>query len=280
MSITRVPVVRGGPGGNRLRPDRYPERGPVYERVGEFGPDPERRDRAQRALTRRAVDVAVGRGELSAVLAAVLSQMMERSNDRLIGPSGYGGVACTGWWELATIRRMVPDGLVAQVDLDSEGGGDLEGGGAGEGGSARKRGGRTAGRWMAELGRLGWVERVHRRPGFVNGEAQWTSNLWRVQVPAHLRLELRGAQDAARARRGANRKGPGRAQPRGGSRPGGFDDSARRRAAEEKLFAENEARRRLPPCPACEGDRVVFDQDRRSSPCPFCRGAGYLSSGP
>jgi hypothetical protein len=209
---------------------------------------------------------------LSAILAAVLNQMMERSNDRLIGPTDYRGVACTGWWELATIRKMVPDGLIAQEDLANEARSGHE--------RARKRGERTAGRWMSELGRLGWIERVHRKPGYVNGEPQWTSNLWRVKMPEHLRLELRAVQDASRARQGASRKGPGRVQAKGGGvRPQADDDSARRRAAEEKIFAENVARRDA-PCPACDGGRFVFDEDRRASICPWCLGAGYEARGP
>jgi hypothetical protein len=267
LNITQVRTNRHKRGGNRLPPDRYRERGPAYERVDEFGPDPERRDRTQREVTRRAVDLAVRRGELPAGEATLLYQMMEASNDRLIDDGGQG-VACTGWWSLAALRRMIPDGLVSEEDLASEAGVVDEAG-------MKNRGARTAGRKMSNLRRWGWLDVIHRKPSVVNGEVQWTSNLWRIKIPDHLRLELRGAQDVKRARRSADRRGPGRAQPPKGGRPD--DARSKTQAAAVAIMARNDAIR-ANPCPACGGGGWIYNEEGKAEQrCPFCKGDGHLS---
>jgi hypothetical protein len=165
-------VVEGRPhrGGNRLPPGHAARgRPPSYARIRSFGPDPERRDRHQRARTRRAVALTQARGQLSTTLAGVLGALLDASDDRV----------SDGWWCLATIARMV---------LGAEHYGEDEDAGQ-----------RTAGRWMHELWELGWVEKVHRFR-VVAGQCQATSNLWRVVIPAELRAEVTAGEDRARAR--------------------------------------------------------------------------------
>jgi hypothetical protein len=176
--------------------------------------------------------VALARGRLSPVLAAVLVQLLERCTERLVGPAPEGEEACSGWWSLAYIHRLVyahqgPGGLVAERDPGDE------------------SGARTAGRWMAELGEAGWVEAVHRYK-IVNGRQRGTSNLWRLRIPGDLRVEMEASEDAARARKAARRpppSGPARGGPprpygarAGQARPVGpayvsFADQAAARAA-------------------------------------------------
>ena len=157
-------------GGNHLPPGHAARgRPPSYARIRSFGPDPERRDRHQRARTRRAVALAQARGQLSTTLAGVLGALLDASDDRV----------SDGWWCLATIARMV---------LGAEHYGEDEDAGQ-----------RTAGRWMHELWELGWVEKVHRFR-VVAGQCQATSNLWRVVIPAQLRAEVTAGEDRARAR--------------------------------------------------------------------------------
>jgi hypothetical protein len=176
----------------------------VYERRRRFGPDLERRDRHQQGRTRRAVGLALVRGRLTPVLAAVLFQLLDRCNDRLVGPAPEDGEACSGWWSLAYIHHLVysaqgPEGVVVERERDDE------------------SGARTAGRWMAALRELGWVDVIHRYK-IVNGEQRGTSNLWRLGIPDDLRHELEAAEDATRARKVARRP-PSVKPSRGGPRP-------------------------------------------------------------
>jgi len=177
-------AIEGRPprGGNRLPPGHAARgRPPSYARTRSFGPDPERRDRHQRARTRRAVALAQARGQLSTTLAGVLGALLDATDDRL----------SDGWWCLATIARMV---------LGAEHYGEDEDAGQ-----------RTAGRWMHELWELGWVEKVHRFR-VVAGQCQATSNLWRIVIPAELRAEVNAGEDRARARHQPRRvasKAPG-----------------------------------------------------------------------
>jgi hypothetical protein len=170
-------------GGNRLPPG-HPARGrpPSYERCRSFGPDPERRDRNQRTRTRRAVALAQQRGQLSPLLAGVLAALLDASDQRL----------SESWWRLSTIARLVL--------------------GAERYGEDKRAGQRTAGRWMAELRELGWVERVHRYE-VGRGQLRWTSNLWRFVIPEELRAEVEAVEDIARAKAQARRIPQGRVAP-------------------------------------------------------------------
>lgn len=174
-------------GGNQLPPG-HPARGrpPSYERCRSFGPDPERRDRNQRTRTRRAVALAQQRGQLSPLLAGVLAALLDASDQRL----------SESWWRLSTIARLVL--------------------GAERYGEDRRAGQRTAGRWMAELRELGWVERVHRYE-VRRGQLRWTSNLWRFVIPEELRAEVEEVEDVARAKAQARRAPQGRAAPPAGA---------------------------------------------------------------
>jgi hypothetical protein len=139
----------------------------------------------------------------------VLYALVDRCNDRLLGPApaaedGENYEACSGWWRLAYIHHLVyshrdPDGVVIERDPGDE------------------SGARTAGRWMATLRELGWVEGVNRNRT-VNGKPVGTSNLWRFRIPDDLRDEIEAAEDAARARKAARRP-PSPKPSRGGLRP-------------------------------------------------------------
>ncbi len=170
-------------GGNRLPPG-HPARGrpPSYQRCRSWGPDPERRDRNQRTRTRRAVALAQQRGQLSPLLAGVLAALLDASDQRL----------SESWWRLSTIARLVL--------------------GAERYGEDKRAGQRTAGRWMAELRELGWVERVHRYE-VGRGQLRWTSNLWRFVIPEELRAEVETVEDTARAKAQARRVPQGRVAP-------------------------------------------------------------------
>jgi hypothetical protein len=250
-------------GGNRLSPDRYPVRGPSYERRRVFPDDPERRDRNQRNRTRRAVGMALTRGRLSDRLASLLSQLLDRCDDRLLGPAPDDGAACSGWWTLKYIHDLIlpPD----QVD-------DEEVADINEGEDVSDAGARTAGRWMSKLDELGWVNSIHRhRP--VYGEKWGTSNLWRIRIPDDLRAELYELEDSARSRSAARRQkrsGPGRATPRS------TGDGRDRQAAAAVLMAKIADARRLAPCSTCDtggwvpapGDGGGFVR------CGDCNGSG------
>jgi hypothetical protein len=219
-------------GGNRL-PEGHEARGrpPIYERVRAFGDDPERRDRRQRERVRRAAELAAERGELDRILHRALIRLLE-----------YGDDTCRPVWPaLATIGRDV--------------------GGYDE---------RTAGRWMAALGALGWVEKVHRYR-FRDGHIEGDSNLWRVIIPAPLRALLEEREDAARSRsakgrptRRAPQNGPGRAGgPRNGtSRPPGRETAP----AGGSVVSESNG-------PA-NGAEAVPAVD-----CPACGGSGFTLGG-
>ncbi len=172
-------------GGNRLPPG-HPARGrpPSYQRCRSWGPDPERRDRNQRTRTRRAIALAQQRGQLSPLLAGVLAALLDASDQRL----------SESWWRLSTIARLVL--------------------GAERYGEDKRAGQRTAGRWMAELRELGWVERVHRYE-VGRGQLRWTSNLWRFVIPEELRAEVETVEDTARAKAQARRVPQGRVAPPG-----------------------------------------------------------------
>jgi len=106
---------------------------------------------------------------LPAHLAAVLGALLQAADKRL----------SDGWWRLSTIARLV---------LGEE-----------HYGEDPRAGQRTAGRWMAELGERGWVQRTHRYRS-VAGHCQGTSNLWRFVIPAELRAEVLSGEERARAR--------------------------------------------------------------------------------
>jgi hypothetical protein len=289
------PPFSGRPrrGGNRLTPDCYPLRGPVYTRRRSFGPDLERRDRHQRERTRRAVSLALTRGELCDRLAVVMYQLLDHCTDTLLCPSPEGGPACSGWWSRRYIHDLVlppdhdrdghdggahddsdRDGDDHEVDDESDDDVDLED--ATVFGEVVEGGARTAGRWMAQLAELGWVESIHRYR-VVNGLQRGTSNLWRFRIPDHLRSELHTAEDTARAKRAGrrpNRSGPGRA-----TRPNHREATAT--AAARTI--RNEEDRLQAPCPACEGACWVpapDDPNRGVVRCESCEGSGTTRAGP
>ncbi len=284
---------RGVPrGGNRLPPERYPARGPAYDRSRAFGVDRERRDKHQRTRTRRAIALAQTRGELPPILAAVLYQLLDLCTDTLLCPAPDEAPACSGWWS----RRFIHDLIYPPGTPIPEGDGPLGEDGASvdptgfphdmedlsdEPGGSRFAGpgARTAGRWMAALVAAGWVQVVHRHK-VINGEHWGTSNLWRFQIPDHLRAELHAAEDASRARRSTRRpsgaRPPGKTTraPHGAAR----DD---RSAAATAVVARNDARRSH-PCPTCEANQWVypFGQDGGAVRCSACDGTGTTLHGP
>lgn len=294
------PRLRARSGGNRLPPERYPARGPAYDRSRAFGPDHERRDRHQRARTRRAIGLAQTRGELPPILAAVLYQLLDLCTDTLLCPAPDDGPACSGWWSRRFIHDLIyppgtlrsdtelsgtelsnslPPDEITDADLDDltgvEGLSDEPGGPRFAGPGAR-----TAGRWMAALVALGWVEVIHRHK-VINGEHWGTSNLWRFKIPDHLRTELHAAEDASRARktgrRPAGARPPGK-NPRAPYGPARDDRSA---AANALRAARNDARRSH-PCPACEGNLWVhpYGLDKGAVRCAVCDGTGTTLHGP
>lgn len=131
----------------------------------------------------------------------------------------------------------------------------------------RKCGGydeRTAGRWMAELRELGWVERIHRYR-FRDGHIEGDTNLWRVVIPEQYRETLQGREDAARAgSMKKNRPTPAAPQNRRDTGRGGgvapSPSSPPRQGAGES------------DCPTCEGRNLVDVGDGTFSFCPTCRG--------
>jgi hypothetical protein len=274
VTVLLTPVTalagRSRRGGNRLDPDRYPIRGPVYARRRSFNVDPERRDRNQRNRTRRAIAMALTRGELPDRLAVVLYQLLDRCTDTLLCPSPEGGPACSGWWS----RRYIHN-LVLPTDHQDD---ELQADGADRvvDGEVFDVGARTAGRWMAQLAELGWVEAIHRHR-VVNGEKWGTSNLWRFRIPDHLRAELHAAEDAARSRKAGRhpkRPGPGRAPY-----PPNLEGGA---AAAARLIRNNNEDRRRSPCPTCEGACWVPapGTDRAVVRCGSCHGTGTTRAGP
>lgn len=209
-------------GGNRL-PASHPAygRAPAYTRNRELSDDPERRDRNQRSRTYHAAAMAQRRGELPAALAAVLGVLLDASDDRL----------APGWWSLATIARMV---------LGEDRYGDDPRGGQ-----------RTAARWMAALADLGWIERQHRFVKMGGGMIRGTSNIWRIQIPAHLREHLHAAEDAKRAKAAHRHGGRVTTPPSGSPSP---------------------VRRDRPSCDTCGGSSwIEAEHDRMAVvPCPAC----------
>jgi hypothetical protein len=258
-----VVVRRSRRGGNRLPPDRYPRCGPRYERSRSFGPDPEVRDKWLRGRMRQAIRLAQERGELSLRLAVVLERILEHvTNDTLVVTGPEDGPVCSGWWKLATIHKMVYRGPDDVVSVN------------GEDDSDENRCARTACGWMAELGGLGWVERVHRQR-IVNGVPCGTSNLWRIRMPDHIRDALREASDARRAEKRAATPTSGRVTPRGSRGGGGHrsGDLVNASAVAAHAFITSHDRRRDAPCPACNGDRVI-ETAGGAVQCETCRGSG------
>lgn len=283
-------LVRARRGGNRLPPERYPARGPAYDRSRAFGPDHERRDRHQRVRTRRAVGVAQTRGELPPILAAVLYQLLDLCTDTLLCPAPDEAPACSGWWSRRFIHDLIyppgtqpPDITNADPD-DSDDSDDPESLSESDGPRFAGPGARTAGRWMATLGALGWVEVIHRHK-VINGEHWGTSNLWRLKIPDHIRVELHATEDASRARKSGRRpagtRPPGTRPPRNTPRATHGPPRDDRSAAATAGLARNDARRSH-PCPTCEGNQWVhpFGEAGGAVRCSVCDGTGTTLHGP
>jgi hypothetical protein len=276
-------IQRKRRGGNRLAPDHYRSCGPRYERSRGFSSDPERRDRGQRTRTRRAVALAITRGELSPVLATVLYQLIDRCPDTLVRPvpiteGGAEGLRrpnwplVSGWWSLGYIRNLVPDELVAEPEAAS-----VAGAGAGGHDQARSR---TAGRWMAVLRECGWIERIHRQR-IVNGEPTGTSNLWRIRIPDHLRAVVYEMEAEDWARRSGRRSGG--ARPRRAAYPvrEGHSEIEKTQQAAQDTYRRNDARKST-PCPRCNGDGLIESvrDPGRVEVCGACRGQGTAAADP
>ena len=262
MTVTALtrPAPRGG---NRLSPDSYPYAGPRYERRRSFGPDPERRDRHQRARFLRAARISLQRGELIPVLYAVLCELANHCNDTLLASApGDDGRACSGWWRERTIH-----GWIYPLAHTNPGPSD-------------DTGARTARRWMTTLAETGWVESVHRVK-VVNGELRGTSNLWRLQIPDHLRAEVHRAEDAARAAPKRPRHAKGGPTPRAPQNRPRLAHPAEASASAQMANIERNEERRANPCPGCGGAGTV---DSRKDPgrverCSGCDGSG-IRAGP
>jgi hypothetical protein len=262
MLLSAGVVRRSKRGGNRLPPDRYPRCGPRYERSRSFGPDPEVRDKYLRSRMRQAIKLAQERGELPLKLAVVLERILEHiTPDTLVVNGPEDGPQCSGWWKLSTIHKMVYRG---PDDVASDGE-DL---------SDENRCARTACDWMADLGELGWFDRIHRQR-IVNGVPCGTSNLWRIRMPDHIRAALRESSEARRAEKRAATPTRGRVTPRGspGAREHRSGDSVNASAVAAHAFITSHDRRRDAPCPACNGDRVIETGDGAAQ-CGTCRGSG------
>lgn len=273
-------------GGNRLPPERYPARGPAYDRSRAFGPDHERRDRHQRARTRRAIGLAQTRGELPPILAAVLYQLLDLCTDTLLCAAPDDAPACSGWWSRRFIHDLIyPPGTQPDEGPNDEGAtadpADLESlSDEPDGPRFAGPGARTAGRWMATLAGLGWVEVIHRHK-IINGEHWGTSNLWRFKIPDHLRAELHAAEDASRARKSRPRRPAGNRPPGNTPRAAHGPPTDTRPAAATAVWARNEARRSH-PCPTCEGNQWVhpYGPDGGAVRCSVCDGTGTTLHGP
>jgi hypothetical protein len=172
-------------GGNRL-PAGHPARGRThrYERCRELPPDPERRDKHQRERTRIAANDALARGELDLCEYTALMALLDLTDK----------TCKVTYHQLETI-------------------------GSEAGGYSR----RTVCTWLARLRQRGWVQRAHRFTVGDGGQMVGTSNLWRIDIPAHLRAERYAAEQKRRGDAAARRAGPGRYTPparangRGGS---------------------------------------------------------------
>ncbi|MDQ2727185.1 MAG: hypothetical protein M3Y91_04820 [Actinomycetota bacterium] len=155
------------------------------------------------------------------------------------------------WWSLAYIARLI---------LGDDRYGDDPAGGQ-----------RTAGRWMADLGRAGWVERQHR---FVaeGGQVRGTSNLWRFTIPAPLRQAALPVEDAARGNRAVSAKGRARAGPT--PKAPQHRHSGPQEPARTVPSYRDQDLRRSSSCPACEGRRFVELPDGWMTACGACGAKG------
>lgn len=101
-----------------------------------------------------------------------------------------------------------------------------------------ERSGRTAGFWLAEARRLGWLECEHRCRRLAGGVVAGETNLWRVVLPpaAQERLDARkrAGRREARAKQEATPRAPQnrpqRPQGRVGERSGWIDPTAQPRS--------------------------------------------------
>lgn len=135
--------------------------------------------------------LAQARGLLTPLLAGVLYALYDAADERL----------SVTWWGEPYIARLVH----GSANYDEA-----------------EAGARTAGAWMAELKKLGWVQAIQRMV-HVEGRLHFTTNAWRLVVPVQLRSELEAQEDAARAKSSVRRARPGRVTPRPQARP--FDPS-------------------------------------------------------
>lgn len=251
-TLAQTPHRAATRGGNRL-PAGHAHPGPRYARRSDFDADHERRDLNQRERTRRAVGLALKHGQLTPLLAAVLGQLLDASNNRLIDAAPDGGPACTGWWSLRHIHTLVAPRLAADgVPVPAD---ELD----------PNEGARSAGRWMHQLFELGWVDKIHRRR-IVNGVPTGTSNLWRIQIPDAYRNGLHAREDARRADKTREAHRNGRYTAPRSAAEATAEASTARHAAEE--------RRRAQPCPVCDGDKLVEQTDGAYARCAACNGTG------
>jgi len=133
------------------------------------------------------VTLAQAGGLLTPLLAGVLYALYDASDERL----------SVTWWGEPYIARLVH----GSANYDD-----------------REAGARTAGAWMAELKKLGWVQAIQRMV-HVEGRLHFTTNAWRLVIPAPLRSEVEALEDAARAKSSSHRARPGRVTPGSQGRP-------------------------------------------------------------
>lgn len=190
--------------------------------------------------------MAEAQGQVTSTLAGVLFTLLEAADDHL-HPT---------WWSLAYIARLVL--------------------GEGRYGDDPAGGQRTAGKWMAELGRLGWVERQHR---FVveDGGVRGTSNLWRFTIPPVLRQAVQDAEDAGRRANAGRRPKGARTSKAPQNRRGGPERPVG--APTPPPFAQRDLARQA-PCPACGGDRFVAHPNGGVIACAACDARGHITRPP
>lgn len=258
MTLTAPPPVTRRShrrGGNRLGPDHpYRHWAPSYERRRALGRSPERHDRNQRTRTIRAIAMAQEQGVLSQVLAAALLALCEMA-DATMAPI---------FPKLSTIARKVlgtdnytnPDGDPGDNPGDASTGGE-----------------RTAGRWMHDLKGLGWLQWQNRSISN-HGQAQGTSNLWRIIIPDDLRRILLDQEDAARSRTNTAKTRPTPKAPQNRPPVDHSEQTGRAARGSQRL---NDLRRNH-PCPAgCTNGWVDPPDGGPVVRCEHCAGTGHAA---
>ncbi len=208
--------------------------------------------------------MAQEQGVLSQVLAAALLALCEMA-DATMAPI---------FPKLSTIARKVlgTDNYTDPGDDPDDNPGD-PGDPGDDPGDASTGGERTAGRWMHDLKGLGWLQWQNRSISN-HGQAQGTSNLWRVIIPDDLRHVLLDQEDAARSRSNTAKTRPTPKAPQ--NRPP-VDHSERTGRAARGSQRLNDLRRSH-PCPAgCANGWVDPTDGGPVIRCEPCGGTGHAA---